>query len=162
MPAPSSSDLELCRLFAAWIAARVPVESVVLFGSRARGEPFAESDYDLIVVSKAFEDMPRRDRLGVLGDLWMDALRPTGAPYRAAEVHGYSPAEVLAMERPLVWDALDCGAVILDRGVWSSAQALYARLRGSGAIVPWPDRRGWTLDLDRIRAGVRGLAASSP
>lgn len=36
---------------------------VILFGSRARGESFKESDYDLLVISKKFEGVPLRERL---------------------------------------------------------------------------------------------------
>ena len=36
---------------------------VILFGSRARGEPLKESDYDLLVISEKFEGIPLRERL---------------------------------------------------------------------------------------------------
>jgi len=36
---------------------------VMLFGSRARGEHLAESDYDLLVISEKFEGVPLRERL---------------------------------------------------------------------------------------------------
>lgn len=155
MRGPRSSDLEACAAFARRLERRRPIEAVVLFGSRARGEALEDSDFDLIVVSDALADLARRERLRVLGDLWIDALRERAAPVRSGEVHGYTRAEALGMEKPLVWDALESGVVLLDRGTWSRARELYEGLKRSAAIVAWPDRGGWTLDLDRIRAAAR-------
>ena len=45
-------------------------ELVVLFGSRARGDYLKHSDYDIIVVSRSFEDIHFLDRLTMLFELW--------------------------------------------------------------------------------------------
>ncbi len=58
---------------------------VILFGSRARGEELKNSDYDLIVVSQAFEGLPFLQRLTMLYELWdLD---------RDADLLAYTPAE---------------------------------------------------------------------
>lgn len=57
---------------------RFPLEQAILFGSRARSEELLDSDYDLILVSAAFEGMGWTDRIRAVLDLWdLDAdLQP--------------------------------------------------------------------------------------
>lgn len=44
---------------------------VVLFGSRARGDAWRDSDYDLLVVARAFEGVPALERGRMLAaSLW--------------------------------------------------------------------------------------------
>lgn len=38
---------------------RLPVECLVVFGSRARADHWIDSDIDLLVVSPAFQNLPR-------------------------------------------------------------------------------------------------------
>jgi predicted nucleotidyltransferase len=45
-------------------------ERIILFGSRARGDHLQDSDYDIIVVSRHFEDSHFLDRLTMLFELW--------------------------------------------------------------------------------------------
>lgn len=47
-----------------------PLGQVILFGSRARSEELLDSDYDLILVSSAFEGMSWTDRIRAVLDLW--------------------------------------------------------------------------------------------
>ena len=49
---------------------RYPLHLAVLFGSRARGDELRESDYDLLLVSDAFGQMPPWDRIQACLDLW--------------------------------------------------------------------------------------------
>jgi len=61
-------------------------ELVLLFGSRARGDNFVTSDYDVIVVSKKFDGVPFLTRLFLMQDLWdgerhLDALCYTPDEY---------------------------------------------------------------------------------
>ena len=45
-------------------------KSIILFGSRARGEELKGSDYDLIVVSERFRGLPFLERLTMLYEIW--------------------------------------------------------------------------------------------
>ena len=45
-------------------------KSIILFGSRARGEELKGSDYDLIVVSEHFRGVPFLERLSMLYEIW--------------------------------------------------------------------------------------------
>jgi len=56
--------------FLSRLQAELQPELVLLFGSRARGDSRAHSDYDLIVISERFEGMPWRERISRLIKLW--------------------------------------------------------------------------------------------
>lgn len=49
---------------------RFRVNKFILFGSRARGDFFSDSDLDLIIVSKDFSDLSFRDRVIEVQKLW--------------------------------------------------------------------------------------------
>ena len=57
---------KIAREYARSISSALQVEGVVLFGSSARGEMRADSDIDLIVLSRDFMQMPLMDRLQLL------------------------------------------------------------------------------------------------
>jgi predicted nucleotidyltransferase len=70
------------------------IERVVLFGSRARGDARADSDYDVAVFLRDLPDV-WQERLR-LADLRVDFLDTTGAffdakPYAAAAWHDRTP-----------------------------------------------------------------------
>ena len=46
---------KIVEKFVSDISREIPVEKAVLFGSRAKGEALKHSDFDLIIVSQAFE-----------------------------------------------------------------------------------------------------------
>ena len=58
------------RRFVAAVRARIPLERAILFGSRAREDALETSDYDLILVSPAFEGRPFYERPPPLLLLW--------------------------------------------------------------------------------------------
>ena len=45
-------------------------EKIILFGSRARGDNLIESDIDLIIISKKFEELSWPKRLEKVSELW--------------------------------------------------------------------------------------------
>jgi predicted nucleotidyltransferase len=49
---------------------RFPLERAVLFGSRARGDELAESDYDLLLVSPGFAGLAFAERIAEVQGLW--------------------------------------------------------------------------------------------
>jgi predicted nucleotidyltransferase len=70
------------------------LERVVLFGSRARGDARADSDYDLAVFLRDLTDRPAE--LNRLADLGTDILNETGEfihamPYRAGSYEERTP-----------------------------------------------------------------------
>ena len=70
------------------------IERVVLFGSRARGDARADSDYDVAVFLRDLTDRPAE--LNRLADLGTDILNETGEfihamPYRAGSYEERTP-----------------------------------------------------------------------
>jgi predicted nucleotidyltransferase len=63
-------DRDRLDAFLKRVQARFPLDRAILVGSRARGDELMESDYDLVLVSAAFEGLPWRDRIAVVLDLW--------------------------------------------------------------------------------------------
>lgn len=111
------------------------VESVVLFGSRARGDYTVFSDYDvLIVVSKSderFIDRPLKYACLVEGavDLFV---------YTTREVE-----EMFEQGNPLILDALQQGIALFDRGFWSELRAKFEERLRRGDIKPV--KLGWEV-----------------
>jgi len=56
--------------FSQRLRSAMPVERLILFGSRARGDALRESDYDLVIVSPAFAGKNVVDRAVAVLDLW--------------------------------------------------------------------------------------------
>lgn len=52
------------------VGERFPLERALLFGSRARGDELAESDYDLLLVSPSFAELAFTDRIAAVLDFW--------------------------------------------------------------------------------------------
>ncbi len=51
------------------LSKRINAEAVILFGSRARDDSLKESDYDLLIIDKKFEDMSVFDRITYVNDI---------------------------------------------------------------------------------------------
>lgn len=60
-----------------------------LFGSRARGTPQRQSDYDVVAVARSFESQPRLDRVGDRYRLWYEA----GGRGIGLDLHCFTPEE---------------------------------------------------------------------
>ena len=65
----------------------IAVERALLFGSQARGDARKDSDFDLIVISPNFTEMPSWRRWEVLGKAAAKVMEPI-------EALAYSPEEV--------------------------------------------------------------------
>ncbi len=102
-----ANDPVLARLRTALTAAYGDrIDRVVLFGSRARGDATANSDYDVAVFLRNPHGL--WDELGTLAEIETDILVATGAvvsakPFRATAWHARTPLmQVLRREgRPL-------------------------------------------------------------
>lgn len=46
------------------------IEKAILFGSRARGDNFNDSDYDVIIISPDFRNIFFTERIAKMYDLW--------------------------------------------------------------------------------------------
>jgi predicted nucleotidyltransferase len=82
------------------------IEKLVLFGSRARGDNLVGSDYDFIVVSRAFEGVPFIKRMFMVAEMWNHK--------ESLEAFCYTPEELAkkSMEIGIVSEALREGIEI--------------------------------------------------
>jgi len=69
VPKPSSLNPRF-RRFIARLRRDLKPERVILFGSRARGDNRAGSDYDLLIVSDRFQGVPWIERAPLVIRLW--------------------------------------------------------------------------------------------
>lgn len=67
---PDKQTLRLLGPQLVYIRKRFKPESIILFGSRARGDNLKESDIDLIIVAKAFEHVDFRERIIQAYGMW--------------------------------------------------------------------------------------------
>lgn len=107
------------------LAARLSLEALVLFGSRARGDALETSDWDLAVVSGDFEGLnPLQRGLHVV-----DCVLP------GIEFLCLTPSELLRPEPSYVRCAvLEEGVPIVDRGPYARAKARYEAEKAAGRI----------------------------
>ena len=92
----------IVQRYSAAIARRgIHAEAIYLFGSRARGRAAADSDIDLVVVSRAFRRMGYPRSLALLGEAAAEILEPIQAlPYTPAEFANPLPGGFLEAIRP--------------------------------------------------------------
>jgi len=120
-----------------------PLRSLVLFGSRARGEHLKESDVDVLVIVD-IEDMDFIERMRILSRLW-------DAPY-ALEVFAYTLEEVKGLINRgsiHIYDALEHGIVIYDDGTFEYLRKKFKEAMDRG-IVKRDIRGWWTLPKSRV------------
>ena len=110
------------------LTSRLSVEAVAVFGSRGRGEAWPDSDYDIMVVSDEFAGQNPIQR-------W-ERVSPSWTALKAADIISVTSAELLAMDRLILWDALQDGNPLFDRGIWREAAARFRRKKEAGEIVP--------------------------
>jgi hypothetical protein len=67
------------------LGARMRVDAVIVFGSRARGDALRESDVDIAVVAPDFAVMPPLKRLELLASEWPGTC--------GADIIGFTPEE---------------------------------------------------------------------
>ena len=101
-------DWDLLREFVGRLRQQFRLERVLLFGSRVRDDWLHESDYDLIVVSPDFADVPFLERSPLVQRCWR------GGPH--AEIIPYTPEEfaVKSNQICIVQEAVREGVDLLD------------------------------------------------
>lgn len=119
-------DPAVINRFLTKLESRMKIEALIVFGSRARGDAFYVSDYDIAVISAAFQGSTRPDRIFLLLDNW-DADLPL-------EPVAYTPEELTSARGLLIWDILDDGVVFKDTGVFKQKKALHEELKESGRL----------------------------
>lgn len=93
------------RYLAKIVAAGIPVERCIVFGSHARGEQTVESDIDLLVVSPTFD---KRDCEAAHDALWHAVWRvdsriePIGVGVREYEKESWKPLLMVARQEGVV------------------------------------------------------------
>ncbi len=60
----------IAKKFAKKIKKVIDTEKIILFGSRARGDNFKNSDFDFIIVSEKFKEIPFMERSSLVYDCW--------------------------------------------------------------------------------------------
>ena len=81
-------------------------DCIILFGSRARGDAWLQSDYDLIVVSNKFRGMDWLKRIDELFKLWIEPVEVDILPYTPEEF------EEKSHHRGIVQEAAEDGSII--------------------------------------------------
>lgn len=107
------------------VAARVPLAALVLFGSRARGDARDDSDWDLAIVSEAFEGASPLDR----------GLRIEDCQAAGLDFVCLAPSELLQPEGSYLRCAvLEEGISVFDQGAYARARERYEREKAAGRI----------------------------
>lgn len=111
------------------------IEFVVLFGSMARGDWSAGSDYDLLI-GLSYDD----------GKRFIDRLGEFTPKEGSIEIFPYSLSEwrrMFAEHHPLLLEALAHGIVLWDKGTFSEMRKTFQEWLKSGKVTPW--RNGWKI-----------------
>lgn len=108
------------------LSARVDLEALVLFGSRAEDDAFEESDWDFAVISADFERLDPLAR----GQLTVDCRLPL------VDLVHLTPQEIMEPGRSYLRCAiLEHGETVLDRGAFARARERYQRRKADGEIT---------------------------
>jgi len=108
------------------------IRSIVVFGSRARGDYRPWSDVDVLVIA---ENLPKAKRWEVL---WIGEVEP----------RGYTPKEFFEALWKLDMTALDAcheGKVIFDDGFWKKALEEFKRVKKKYMLRRLKD--GWEVKI---------------
>lgn len=81
----------------------IEAERIILYGSFARGSQREDSDIDILLISKDFQNLNLRERLEVLGIAAARIMKPI-------EARGYTPQEIeRAQEASFLKEILEVG-----------------------------------------------------
>ncbi|RLE79244.1 MAG: hypothetical protein DRJ51_08155 [Thermoprotei archaeon] len=111
------------------------VVSVILIGSRARGDSLKGSDVDLLVILERC-DMSYFERVQSIISLWKHRLVLNVFPYTTLETIRLTNRGFIT-----VLDALEHGVIIYDNGFFSRLREKFREALKSGIIAR--SKRGW-------------------
>lgn len=109
---------------------RFSVTSIVLIGSRARGDALETSDVDLLIVSNDFEGLSYLERLHQATRDWM--------PPPSLEVFTHTEAEVRERSTTLtlhILEALDRGVILFDTGFFRALRREFKAKMRQGRVI---------------------------
>lgn len=108
------------------LKAKMKIEAVVVFGSRARDEHLVDSDVDVLVVSDDFKGLPRWERGYIILCEWQSHL--------PLEPIGMTTEELRRCYGLLCWDILEEGVILEDSGIFSQVKDEFERMKQGGLI----------------------------
>ncbi len=111
------------------LAKKIKANAVILFGSRARGNNLKESDIDLLIVGKVFEDMNIFERIRMVNDLW--------AGKYSIEPVIFTPEEFdmkFSNYSPLALDPVSEGKAIVNKSFLKKYKEKLRKMISSGII----------------------------
>lgn len=112
------------------------IEFVILFGSMAKGNWSASSDYDLLIGLRGEDGQRLIERLGEFLSYAEGDLQPF--PYSRSEWE-----RMFREYHPLLLEALEHGVVLHDLGAFARMKETFREWRESGRVCPW--RSGWKI-----------------
>jgi hypothetical protein len=128
------------RLFLDALAAEAGnVAAVIVYGSMARGDFDAYSDWDVLLALHGDEDRPVLQRFQHYGALSADGWVQV-FPYTTAELE-----MMLATFHLTVLDALEDGVAVYDMGIWQMLRERFLRLRRTEVLTRLERPRGWRI-----------------
>ena len=101
--------MRLLKQYLKKVNKKFKIKTAILFGSRARNDWLLNSDVDLILVSKDFEDIPFRKRMSEVIEYWDE--------YIDLEVICYTPEEFNKLSKmiTIAKEAKEKGIIIKQR-----------------------------------------------
>jgi hypothetical protein len=114
------------------------LKTVILFGSRAKGNYTEESDVDICVIADALpEDMLKR-------------RYPAPSGYKFLSIFAFYPAEFLQMLKeanPFLLDIISYGKVVYDHGFFEEAQKAFHEVSKEYGLER--QEKGWSYSSSR-------------
>lgn len=99
------------------------LRTLVVFGSRVRGDYLRDSDVDVLIVADTFRGLSFYEREYIVSKKWLYSI--------PLEAWCYTPEEVEKnlFERPRIdiVDAIENGLVVYDDGFWSRLRLAYSK-----------------------------------
>jgi len=115
--------------------AGIPVKSIILFGSRARGEHLKNSDIDILVILEKTEQN-FLERISTLIKYWNKPCSLEVFPYTINEI-------INLMNRGSItlYDSLEHGIIVIDDGTFKKLKEIFNKAIARKIISK--DKRGW-------------------
>lgn len=130
-------DDKLINFYLVQLEQQIKVEALIVFGSRARGDAFKTSDYDIAVISDSFIKMPKLKRTFFLMEKW-------DADF-ALEPIAYTIDEFKNAKGLLIWDILEEGIAFKDTGIFKRKKIIHEKLKKTGKLKKVEG--GWKLSV---------------